>query len=66
MGAVLTLIVGVVVLLYGIAKSTHISSVRGATISTYEEETNIDQDNALDLNARKFRVAFAFEGYLDG
>ena len=39
--------------------------MRGATISTYDEDADSNPDNALDLNARNHRVAFAFDGYLD-
>ena len=62
----LSLIVSVVVLLYGSTKSSHLQSVRGATISTYEEVYESSKDNALDMNERNLKVAFAIEGYLDG
>ena len=39
--------------------------MQGATISRYEVDAYSTPNNALDLNARNFRVAFAFDGYLD-
>ena len=62
----LSLIVSVIVVIYGFTKSSHLQSVRGATISTYEEEAKFSQENPLDISERNFRVAFAIEGYLDG
>ena len=56
------MILGVVVLFYAIIKSTHLSSVRGATITTFSQESESDADHALNLNEYNFRVAFAFEG----
>ena len=47
-------------------KSTHLQNVSGATISTFEENAGISPNRPLNLNERNFRVAFAFEGYLDG
>ena len=64
-GAMLSLIVSVLVLLYGITKSSHLQNVKGATISTYEEKADSSQTNALDINERNLRVAFAVEGFLD-
>ena len=61
----MSLIITLVVICYGLTKSTHLQSVRGATISTYEEKANSSPDNGLNINDRNLRFAFAFEGYLD-
>ena len=56
----------VIVLFYAIIKSTHLSSVTGATITTFSQDSKTSVNKALNLYENKFRIAFAIEGYLDG
>lgn len=65
LGTALTFISAVVVIIYAIAKSTNISSVRGSTTSYYLHDSNSTPENPMDLSKTKFRIAFAFEGYND-
>ena len=64
LGTSLTFIAGVIVLIYALAKFTDISTVRGQSISYFEEE-NVASSEAMNLQAQNFRIALAFEGYND-
>mgnify|MGYP001485282626 CR=1 FL=1 len=60
-GSVLSLIITVVVLIYATAKSSHLQSVSGQTISVYDENHDHDHKNPLLLNDIGFRFAVSFE-----
>ena len=61
-GGLLSLMAGLIVLVYAVSKSTHIASVTGATISTYEKAADYTKENPIDLNQRNVKIAFAFLG----
>ena len=64
LGVVMTLICFIIVLVYALAKASHIQSVSGQTISTYYEAHDTSSDNSLYLNDLDFRIAFAIEDNL--
>ena len=64
-GGFLSLLVGLILLVYALSKSTHLASVTGATISTYEQAADYTKENPINLNQRNAKVAFAFVGAVD-
>lgn len=65
LGTSLTFISSVVVLIYAISKFTHLQTVRGSTITSFEQETANLQNDSFNMQQRNFRIAFAFEGVFD-
>ena len=63
MGGAMTLICGIVVLIYAAAKLSHIRAVIGQSISMYHEHHGTSRENQMNLSDRNFRIAFAFEKY---
>lgn len=59
-----------VVIIYAIVKFMDLGTVRGSTISYYTREdssmTSTASVRSVNLQARNFRVAFAFDGVTDG
>ena len=64
-GGFLSILAGLIVLVYAMSKATHLASVTGANISTYEQEAEFTKENPINLNQRNVKMAFAFMGYAD-
>ena len=64
-GGFLTLLAALIIFVYAVSKSTHLASVTGATVSTYDQDAEFSQENPLDLNAEKVKIAFSFRGNSD-
>ena len=64
LGGAMTLICGVIILIYAATKMSLLQSVRGQTISFYYDYHDTSPENRLNLNERNFKIAFSFEDYL--
>ena len=59
LGGAMTIMLSAIVLVYAIAKSFHLQSVRGQTISTYTDDSTISPTNPFNLNERDMLFAVA-------
>ena len=65
LGALGTLMFGLIIMLYASVKFWHVATVKGATITVYDEPYKTNEKTIINLNDFNFRVAFGFYGYYD-
>ena len=66
LGAVCTVMVSTLVLLYALVKGIHLINRQSPTITEYKEATQIIEDNQIYLNSSSSKFAFSFKGFADG
>ena len=63
-GGFITIVLYVIVLLYGLLRFLHLATKHNPNISTYYSEDGMSNGNVLNLNERGFRIAVSMESYL--